>query len=58
MQHLYGSIDMKVKKVRKTKEKKPVYDLEVPKYHNFVANGIVVHNCRYGMEKYANRKGN
>lgn len=49
---------MKVKKVRKTKERKPVYDLEVPKYHNFVANGIVVHNCRYGMEKYANRKGN
>lgn len=22
-----------------------VYDLEVPRYHNFVANGVVVHNC-------------
>jgi ribonucleoside-diphosphate reductase alpha chain len=22
-----------------------VYDMEVPKYHNFIANNIVVHNC-------------
>lgn len=22
-----------------------VYDLEVPEFHNFVANGVVVHNC-------------
>jgi superfamily II DNA or RNA helicase len=23
----------------------PVYDIEVPYTHNFVANGMVVHNC-------------
>lgn len=23
----------------------PVYDIEVPETHNFVANGVVVHNC-------------
>ena len=54
---------MKVKKVTKTSKKLPVYDLEVPKYHNFsVGGGIVVHNSidatRYALEKYANRKGN
>lgn len=54
---------MKVKSVTKTTKMLPVYDLEVPKYHNFaIQNGIVVHNSidatRYAMEKYANRKGN
>ena len=50
---------MKVKSVTKTTKKAPVYDLEVPKYHNFILkNGVVVHNCRYAMQKYANRKGN
>lgn len=49
---------MKVKSVKKTNKRKKVYDLEVPKYHNFIANKIVVHNCRYAMERYANRKGN
>lgn len=24
---------------------KDVYDMEVPKYHNFIANDIVIHNC-------------
>lgn len=50
---------MKVKSVKKTKKKLPVYDLEVPKKHNFVLkNGVVVHNCRYAMEKFYNRRGN
>lgn len=50
---------MKVKSVKKTNKKKPVYDLEVPKYHNFVLkNGVVVHNCRYALEKYWRKKGN
>ncbi len=25
----------------------PVYDLEIPRHHNFVANGLVVHNSTY-----------
>lgn len=54
---------MKIKKVIKTEKQLPVYDLEVPKYHNFIlGNKIVVHNSidavRYAMQKYANRKGN
>lgn len=55
---------MKIKLVKKTTKKLPVYDLEVPKYHNFILakNGIVVHNSidavRYALQKYANRKGN
>ena len=54
---------MKVKKVVKTKKKLPVYDLEVPKYHNFSINGgIIVHNSidavRYSLNKYWARKGN
>ena len=50
---------MKVKRVIKTDKTVPVYDLEVPKTHNFILkNGVVVHNCRYALQKYANRKGN
>lgn len=49
----------KIKSVIKTKYKLPVYDLEVPKYHNFVLkNEIVVHNCRYALEKFYKRRGN
>lgn len=37
----------------------PVYDLEVPKYHNFIVNkGMVIHNCRYALNRYWARKGN
>lgn len=54
---------MKVKSVKKTNRKAPVYDLEVPKFHNFsVQNGVIVHNSidatRYALQKYCNRKGN
>lgn len=31
-------------KVTKNKHKKWLYDLEIPKYHNFIANGVCVHN--------------
>lgn len=34
---------------------KHVYDLEVcSQYHNFVANGVVVHNCNYSKDKFDN----
>lgn len=54
---------MKVKQVRKTNKKAPVYDLEVPKYHNFsIAKGVIVHNSidavRYSLQKHWSRKGN
>lgn len=31
-----------------------VYDIEMPNYHNYVANGIVVHNCAYDKGKFGN----
>lgn len=32
-----------------------VYDIEMDsKYHNFVANGVVVHNCNYANDKFGN----
>lgn len=32
-----------------------VYDLEVDSiYHNYIANGVVVHNCNYSKDKYGN----
>lgn len=45
----YKKKAVKVKRVVKLREREPVFDLTVPKNHNFVVNdGIVVHNCRYG----------
>lgn len=54
---------MKVKAVRNLSKTEPVYDLEVPKYHNFAVNfGIIVHNSidatRYALEVYWKRRGN
>lgn len=31
-----------------------VYNMEVEDTHNFVANGIVVHNCRYILKEWRN----
>ena len=31
-----------------------VYDIEMPNYHNYVANGIIVHNCAYDKGKFGN----
>lgn len=35
--------------------KKKVYDIEMDsEFHNFVANGVVVHNCSYAKDKFGN----
>lgn len=35
--------------------KRKVYDIEMDNnFHNFVANGIVVHNCNYNKDKFGN----
>lgn len=31
-----------------------VFDLEIENYHNYVANGIIVHNCNYSKDKFDN----
>ena len=31
-----------------------VFDLEIENYHNYVANGIIVHNCNYSKDKFNN----
>ena len=54
---IYGN--SKIKSIESTDRYETVYDLEVPETHNFILdNGVVVHNCRYALEKYCNRKGN
>lgn len=35
----------RIVRIEMLEEKPDVYDLEVPGYHNFVANGVIVHNC-------------
>ncbi|WP_456418897.1 DNA topoisomerase I [Methanocaldococcus infernus] len=37
----------KIKKIEEIEYEGEVYDLVVDKFHNFIANGIVVHNCSY-----------
>ena len=37
-------ITANIKSIKKV-GKADVYNMEVEKYHNFIANGIVVHNC-------------
>ncbi len=41
----------KIHTIKKTKYKGYVYDLYVPHHHNFVAGGIIVHNCLDEMDK-------
>lgn len=31
-----------------------VYDISMNKYHNFIASGVVVHNCNYSKDKFGN----
>lgn len=31
-----------------------VFNLEIENYHNYVANGIIVHNCNYSKDKFDN----
>ena len=35
-------------------EEEEVFDLEIENYHNYVANGIIVHNCNYSKDKFDN----
>lgn len=45
---------VKIAKVKSVKYvgKSDVYNLEVDGTHNFIANGIIIHNCRYAVEDY------
>lgn len=36
-------------------EEEEVFDLEIENYHNYVANGIIVHNCNYSKDKFGNK---
>lgn len=33
-------------------DEEEVYDLEIEDFHNYVANGIIVHNCNYLKERF------
>ena len=48
-----------VKKLERVDSVEYVYDLTVPKYHNFIANGIFVHNTTSAakLAKYYNDRG-
>ena len=52
---------MKVKSVQRLEKRVDVYDLEVPRIHNFAVNdGIIVHNCidctRYSLETFISNR--
>ena len=40
-----------------TGAKNKVYDLEVDGVHEFVASGVLVHNCRYALEPVMKSRG-
>ncbi len=44
---------IKIKSIQNINTKDFVYDIEVEDTHNFIANGIVVHNCHRSVKKYA-----
>jgi|GEM_PF-669466 DNA topoisomerase-1 len=37
----------KIKEIKEIEYEDEVYDLTVETYHNFIANGVIVHNCSY-----------
>jgi len=41
----YAGTNLKILKVETLPYTEDVYDMEVEQYHNFMANGLVVHNC-------------
>lgn len=52
------SADASVWSVQKMKSRQDVFDMEVLKHHNFIADkGIVIHNCRYATEDLATGAG-
>ena len=38
-------VNLRVKEINKLDYMMNVYDMNIDKYHNFIANGIVIHNC-------------
>ena len=52
-EHINNGQNHKVIKVEIIEETTPVYDMEVEKYHNFIAEGVVIHNCLTAMEMQA-----
>lgn len=42
-----------VKSIRISNKRKFVYDLAVEESHNFIANGIIVHNCHRAVKDYS-----
>ena len=42
---LNNIIFLKVKEVKVIRKKTKMFDFYVPPFHNFIANGIIVHNC-------------
>lgn len=48
---LYGDKIIAITELEKEEE---VFDLEIENYHNYVANGIIVHNCNYSKDKFGN----
>ncbi|MGA7731244.1 MAG: 3'-5' exonuclease, partial [Chloroflexia bacterium] len=41
-------VEAEIEAVRQIDYNGPVYDLNVPQFHNYIANGVVVHNSIYG----------
>ena len=50
-------VPVRVDTVLPIKEKSPVYDLSIEGVHEFIAGGILVHNCRYGLSPIMKRGG-
>ena len=55
----YGSDDrfiyIKINKINKEKEKTRVYNIDVDETHNYLANGVIAHNCITALEMQASR---
>jgi hypothetical protein len=49
-EHDINGKNHKIVNIELIEEITPVYDMEVEKYHNFIANGVVIHNCISSME--------
>ena len=48
----------KIKEIKKEKYDGYVYDLTIPKYKNFIADGVIVHNCIDELDKTASKDQN
>ncbi|MDI6720823.1 MAG: LAGLIDADG family homing endonuclease, partial [Candidatus Aenigmarchaeota archaeon] len=50
MKLINGDIMLKkIRRIKKIPNSGPLYDLSIPKNHNYIANGFVVHNSSYRM---------